>query len=378
MKKSGRRLLEFRKLLGSLKVALDIPHVELALKHAWKRLRYDQPGIATTIVDGKKVYETAGEAELQEWLDSTFIATLYYLPSSSELALRVHHYVIEGIGTILFWQCLLQNIASSECDTDVRFGDEHARLPTSLEEILGYTAPATPYQVQQATGILMHYAANLPSIGLASKVGNAPAANCQHMEYCLSRETTAAITRACKTHQLSVTSAVHAACINTNIKHADPASNTARYTTANEYNLRPYLPAPYNTPDRALSVYYATMPFSIGLPASFSNIATKLNEEYWSRLRDHPDVVQLAGHYTRILADMAAATPGFQNGPIARDPIREYGSTMRVEDFILGLDVVLGMSALLIYTFRGIAFGVRTYMEDINRVLSEELLGLSG
>ncbi|KAL2829512.1 hypothetical protein BDW59DRAFT_36114 [Aspergillus cavernicola] len=405
-------------IFSRVKVEINVPDVQSALQHAWKQLRHQQPDIATTIEDGKKVYETPDEAALQAWLDSTFIvspitdaeelcrsakpirqATLYYLPNSSELVLRAHHYVIDGMGTILFWHTLLEALVSP--GTDIKFGQEHIQLGVSLEAALGYTAPPTPEETKKANTLLMSYIEKLPGIGLVSDIGAAPAAQCQNMEYLFSPETTAALIQACKERQLSVTSAVHAAFIRMLMKHADPSSKTSRYTTANEYNLRPYLPAPYNTAQKAVSVYYAPIPFSIDLPASFSEIAQALNKSYHTTLKANPNVVNLTGHYTRVLANLAQ-TPEFQASPVAKEALvssfgivenhlqRTYGDVVTVKDFKFGFDVVLGMSGFFVYTFRDrvrlvYSFNdgyeeperVGLYLRNIEKILVEEMLGLS-
>ncbi|KAL2842928.1 hypothetical protein BJY01DRAFT_216261 [Aspergillus pseudoustus] len=403
-------------IFSKLKVEINVPDVESALRHAWKQLRYEQPAIAATVDGERKVYETPDEAGLQQWLSSTFIvsdvsdadsllstpirqATLYYLPKISELILRAHHYVIDGMGTVMFWHCLMEALVSP--NKDLTFGNEYVRLSAPLDEALGYTGPPTAKQTQDASAMLTTYAQSLPSIGLVSAIGKAPATDCHNTEHTFSRETTGSIIAACKEKQISVTSAIQAAWVLMLVKHADPSSNRSRYTTANEYNLRPYLPSPHNAPTSAVGVYYAPIPFTIELPAPYMEIAQALNSNYQSTLKDNPETVNLTGHYCHLVAAMAKS-PEFKAAPVSTDGLvsslgviekylrREYGGdAVKVKDFMLGLDVVLGMSAFFMYTFYDqlrlvYSFNdgyespekVRHYLEDVERILCEELLGL--
>ncbi|KAL3458755.1 hypothetical protein BJX64DRAFT_301746 [Aspergillus heterothallicus] len=400
-------------IFSKLKVDINLPDVQSALRHAWKQTRHQHPAIAASVNGHQKVYETPSEAGLQQWLAGTFIvsdvtdadlllsqpisqATLYYLPRSSELVLRAHHYVIDGMGTIMFWHCLMQALASPH--VDVVFGDEYVRLSAPLDEALGYTGPPTPKETEDANAILTRYAQSLPSIGLVSDIRKAPAADCHNAEHILSTETTAAITTACKTKQISVTSAVQAAWVCMLTKHADPASNTARYTTANEYNIRPYLPEPHNSASSAVGVYYAPLPFTIDLPATYTEIAQALHRHYQTTLKESPETVKLTGHYCRLVAAMAKS-PEFKAAPVSTDGLvsslgvvekylsRQYGELVQVHDFKLGLDVVLGMSGFFFYTFRDqlrLVYSyndgyekpekVGEYLTDVERILRGELL----
>ena len=49
-------------LFSKLKLEADIP----GLRHAWKQIRYEQPQIATTVEDMKKVYEVPDNEALDE------------------------------------------------------------------------------------------------------------------------------------------------------------------------------------------------------------------------------------------------------------------------------------------------------------------------
>ncbi|KAI9929402.1 hypothetical protein ASPWEDRAFT_134859 [Aspergillus wentii DTO 134E9] len=402
-------------IFSKVKVDIKIPDVALALKNAWKQLRHEQPQIASTVEGMKKVYEVPDEAALEEWLASTFIvsscqdaeelyrnsepikqATLYYLPQSSELVLRAHHYTLDGTGAIMFWDRYLSMLVNPA--KDMQFGDEHARLAPALEEALGYSEPSTEEQKEKAKARLMEYAGNIPGIGPVSKLGSAPSGRRQNAELLFSKETTAAIIAACKEKGITVTSAVHAAYVQTMMRYADPKSKLSKYVTANLFNLRCHLPAPYNSSQHAVSVYYTPQPFYLALPSSFWHTAQVLNKYYKTTFRDNRELLELNGPFTRALCDVAQ-TPEFLASPPPKDALvsslgiaekhvqRTYGRTVTVKDLKVGVDVVLGMSMMFLYTFQDqlrlvYCFNegfeetpnIQTYLNEIRTVLEEELL----
>jgi hypothetical protein len=402
-------------VLSKVKVTVNIPDVESTLRHAWKQVRYEEPDVATTVEPGKKIFEVLDDSTIEKWVDETFIvdterdaeelyrigrtmkpATLYYLPKSSELVIHGHHAVFDGIGMIMFWDRFFRAVTNP--NRGITFGGEHVRLAPALDDIVGLKGPATPEQSEKGLSVLMEYIANLPAIGLPSKVGKVPAGQCQAMEYVFDEETTSAIIKACKARGITVTSAVHAAYISVLSKYADPESNTTRYASPNEFNLRGRLEAPYNKV--AAANYYLPLPFSVDLPATFDELSTVLNKYYRGYLNEHPDVLDVQASFTQALQQVVK-TPEYQSAPIPTDALvsslgivenhlrHSYGERHEVvvEDWKLACDNVLGMTGFHFYTFRGkLRFvyqfneayqepkDIRLYMEETERVLREELV----
>ncbi|KAJ0413333.1 hypothetical protein BJY00DRAFT_63668 [Aspergillus carlsbadensis] len=409
-------------VLSKVKVTLNIPApaIESTLRHAWKQVRYEEPDIATTVEPGKKVFDVLDNSAIEKWVDETFIVdtqrdaeelyrlgrtmkptTMYYLPKSSELVIHGHHAVFDGIGMIMFWDRFFR--AVTRPNHDLPFGGEHVRLAPALDDLIGAKGPPTPAQSERGLAILMEYIAKLPAIGFPSKVGKVPAGPCQAMEYVFSEEATSAVIRACKAQHVTVTSAVHAAYITVLAKYADPESNTARYTLPCEFNLRGRLEEPYNRV--AAANYYLPLPFSVELPATFGELVTVMNEYYRGYLNENPEFLEVQASFTRAL-EQVVKTPQYQSAPIPTDALvtslgivenylqRSYGdgegdAAVVVEDWKLACDCVLGMSGFHFYTFRGkLRFvyqfneayqkpeDIRLYMEEMERVLREELVAL--
>lgn len=400
-------------LWSQLKLSLNLSEPESALRHAWKQLRHQQPMVATVIEDMKKVYHVPTEEMLEQWLSTTFIVssassadelyqsvtpikqpTLYYVPTSSELLFRSPHYTIDGIGILMLWSEYLSALASPK---EVSFGDESARLAPVLEEVLGYSGHVTKEQEEKATALFMSWAGSIPGIGPVSKLGSVPSGNCRSTEWVFPKEDTKELIKACKRHSITVTSAVHAAYIKAVAKYADQASNLAQYVTVNQFNLRPYLPEPFNSPQYAASVYYTPHPYKLDIPSTFQDAARSLNTHYQTSFKGNPEALELNGPFTRVVCG-AVQTPEFQAAPVSRDALfsslgvverylqREYGSAVKVLDLKMGTDVVMGMCKLYAYTFQDqlrLVYNfndgfenpedIRLYLEEVRNILFEEL-----
>ncbi|KAL4806623.1 hypothetical protein BDV18DRAFT_137900 [Aspergillus unguis] len=366
---------------STVKVDLNIPSPEKALREAWKQVHHEEPDIATSLEPGKKIYTAVDDTSIEEWADRTFIidhektgeelyklgrtmkpATLYYLPRSSELVLHAHHATVDGMGMIMFWDKLFNALISPK--QDITFGDEHTRLAPALDDLLGSSGAPTPEQQEQATALLGEYIGKLPAIGLPSKVGKVPAGTCQAMEHILDEETTSTLIKACKARGITVTSAVHAAYITVLSKYADPEGVTSRYASPAEFNLRNRLPAPFDK--AAAANFYVPLPCSVDLPVSFEDLLLVLNKYYRTTLTERPEILEIHGYFTRVL-EQCVKTPEYQAAPIPTDALvsslgivenhlqRNYGdggSQVVVKDWKLACDNVLGMTGFHIYTFR--------------------------
>ncbi|RYC54357.1 hypothetical protein CHU98_g11853 [Xylaria longipes] len=402
-------------LFSKIKLETTESDVAPALKHAWEQVRYEQPQIATTVEGMKKVYEVPDAKALGEWLASTFIispasdveelylsvepikqATLYYVPKSSDVVFRGHHHTLDGIGVLLFWHSYLEALMSPA--KDIEFGDEPARLAPAMEKLLGYPEQPTQELNDKATALFMSWAGSIPGIGPVSQLGAAPSGRCQNTELIFPADITNALVTACKSKGVSVSAAVHAAYIKAIEKYADLNSKLSEYVTATQFNLRQYLPEPYNSSKYAVSVYYSPLPYKTDVPASYWDIAKSLHGYYQASFKGNPEALELKGPFTRVLCG-AVQTPEFLASPVPKDALvsslgiaerylqREYGSGIKVADLKVGVDVVMGMSMFLFYTFQDRlrlvysfndgfekAEDIQRYLEEVQAVLTQELL----
>ncbi|PYH96570.1 hypothetical protein BO71DRAFT_320590 [Aspergillus ellipticus CBS 707.79] len=411
-------------ICSRLKVDLQIPasEVEDALRYAWKQVRYEQPQIAVTSEGFNKVYEVPDEAALQSWLDTTFIVsdesdgdaigdaakpiaqpTLYYLPKASQLVLRASHSVIDGVGTVLLWHTYLT--ALNNPTPNLVFGEEATRLPPPLEKALGHPDVLPAETMAKGVQIVGEAVSQMPGIGPVNRIGTVPAGPTQRREFEFSEQTTEAIVQACKKNGYSVSAAMHAAFAMTVVKHADPAqlTETSKYVTVNNFNLRSHLQEPYNSSQYAAAVYYSIWPLVLDRPENFPEVVRAIDEKYTTSFNSSPENLALCGAVTKGLHEIVK-TPEFWAAPPSRDALvsslgvierylqQSYASAdnskrVIVQDFKLGTEIVLGHSMFFFYTFRSklqmvFSFNeayesesaVQAYLEEVHKILVDELV----
>ncbi|PYI10692.1 hypothetical protein BO78DRAFT_450480 [Aspergillus sclerotiicarbonarius CBS 121057] len=404
-------------IFTKIQVDLNIPsdRLESCLKEAWTQLRYEQPQIATIQEGMTKVYEVPDEAVLQAWIASTFIisaaangeelhanaapidqATLYYLPGSSELVLRAPHDTVDGTGMILLLDRFLRALVSPPEEGKITFGDEPSRLTPCLGEVLGVAEECTPEEVARIMEIFKPYLEHGAGMGHVSNLGSLPAGRCRHARLDVPWRTTEAIVQACKAKRISVTAAVHAAYIQTLMKHADPNRPSCHYITTGQFNLRDYLPK--RAAQYAASLYYTMVPLHLESPGSFGDTSQAVNQYYRTTFRDDTTLLPLVPHLTRLWC-AGSQTPEMQAAPVPRDAVpsslgvierylqRSYGDgTVTVRDFMMATDA-LGVTMLVFSSFRDqlqMVYSyndghqerehIQQYLQDILAVLTEELL----
>ncbi|KAJ6011416.1 hypothetical protein N7451_002828 [Penicillium sp. IBT 35674x] len=411
-------------ICSRLKVDLQIPaaEVEDALRYAWKQLRYEQPQIAVTVEGFNHIYEVPDEAALQSWLDKTFVVsddtdgeavaneavpfeqtTFYYVPKASQLVIRASHSTVDGMGMVLLWHAYLTALTNPK--PNLVFGGEAARLPPSVEKVLGLPDVPQAEVAAKAEQMVLDTCSSMPGIGPLNRVGTVPAGRTQRREIVLPERTTDAITQACKKNGYSVTAAAHAAFTLATVKHADtaPTAEKSKYVTVNSFNFRPKLPEPYNSSQYAAAVFYAIWPLILEKPENFKDVVRVINEHYKSTFNGNAENVALTGPIAQALREFTQ-TPAFLTAPPSRDALvsslgvierhlqQSYASTdntkrVIIEDFKLGIETILGHSMFNVFTFRNqmrLVFSfneayedeshIQSYLEDIQKILLEELV----
>ncbi|OJI87262.1 hypothetical protein ASPTUDRAFT_74095 [Aspergillus tubingensis CBS 134.48] len=374
--------LENYTIFTKLQLELDMPASEV-------ELRYEQPQIATVHSGTTKYYEVPNDTALQAWIASTVItsaaanaddlyttitpitqATLYYLPASFQLVLRTPHDTVDGIGVLRLLDRLLSILVSSPAEK-ITFGDEPSRLAPTLREILGVAEQPTPEEWEKIMALYKPYMDHAPGIGPVSDLGNRPAGRSQHARLNIPTRTTEAIIQACKAKGITVTSAVHAAYIQTIKKHADPDHPSCHYVNTAQFNLRPYLPK--HGAQYTASLGYTLFPVHLESPTSFDQTTQALNRFYRTTFANDP-----------IPRDANPSSLGI----IENNMQRSYGTDrVIVRDFMIGVDVVMGMNMLFMFTFQDqlqlvYSFNdayhepehILQYLQGTVTVLTEELL----
>ena len=364
---------------------------EKALRHAWKTMRYDHPSLACIAREETKVYEVPDQSALDAWLDKTFIiesasttkddllasfrpsalASLHYLPHTSEIIIHTSHWRIDLVGSI----SLLQNLFSAvDKPRQIDFGDEAANLSPSRDEAANFTRTdhsGTSAQAQQiekaATDIFMHLVGNLPSAGLPAQNANQMPGGTRRAELMLDNAKTSSIVSACKQRDLTVTTALHAALLVAMQEVAPlPPSSSSKYATFGIFNIRPSLKPPSDdsaTHPAALQI--------LGLPlvlqlSTYNDLAQQLKQFYKQRIppsANSPINEAIVVPATSKLADLVGQPPpvGF---PAPTEPLvssvgivdrylkPDYGS-IKVKDFWVGVEMMTPQIIFYLWTWQG-------------------------
>ena len=305
------------------RVRLDINGIEettAALRSAWVALRYHHPHIAAVLEDTSIVYQIPDEKALKSWLSEPFFvhkdkkvddflfsahwltyASLQYFSDSSEIVMRTHHWLIDGIGALHIANRFFQVLSAG--DFLPTFDNEWKNLPPSFQEATGVSAELSTAAEREATNMFMCFAGNMPSIGLPTEITQKTPGGtlCSILEYPPAVFDT--LFAACRENGVSVTSAVHAAVIVATQEMPSVSPSAKNYTTFACFDYRPYMPAPYND--------VAAWPMGVnmmGLPTSspsadFSAQAKALQKVYKQPLgRDEFPTLEYYDQYTSKMA----------------------------------------------------------------------------
>lgn len=253
-----------------------------AVKEAWKILRTELPTLCV-VADGPshKRYRALDAQGEQDWLDRTFVLesagktsneviarepsdlpTLHFLPSSSEVVFLCSHWRIDALGTNWILDRLFTLLASPEAAKPVPPTID--AISPALEIAYGSQEPWTPEQERYARFHIQRFRENsFPNDRLPYK-GDAktPPGNPVRETIIFTPESTASLIAACKSYDISVTTATMSALGQAVFQLADldnrePKREKCDYTFATSINVRPKLRSPYHTRAHATQTYVA-------------------------------------------------------------------------------------------------------------------------
>lgn len=373
---------EHMTLSAAVRCRLDpsLGDIEATLLNAWKTMRFDYPQIAAYAKDDVYNYDVPDAAALESWVTKTFIfapasattaelcancplnmlATLHYLPHTSELLLRSSHWRIDGVGSMNLLNHLLRPLAAPRA---VQFGSEGKNLRPALDEAANVPTETTPEMEQAAMSRIMEFVQNVPSIGLPTSSNQIPAAT-RRCEIELTPELTSDIVARCKARDLSVTTAVHAAIVCVTQALADPAVPAKAYASFLNFDLRKYCPAQYNGANNPVAIYLTGLPVIVS-PSSFSGNASQLQRIYSKSLSSPDSSIfdYLAYYHNKVCAvftapppegTIAPSEPGVSSLGIADQIINaKHGEKIEVLDLWLGVEMLTRQFMTYLWTFQG-------------------------
>jgi hypothetical protein len=413
-------------LVGTVRLELPptSPDPAEELCQAWKRLRLQHPDIALELTEAreKRYLPVRSPEALDAWCDATFRiepdvlsadhlftdrlrraapqATCHWVPASRELVLVSQHWRWDGCGLLMMLHELLAQLEQPTPIPELD-GREAGRLVPSLDVVLGMPDTKTIWE-KQAGELLAPFLLGVPSIGLRELgLTDTPApAKTIRVEHVVSRSLTASLRRAARSqHQVTVTSAVHAAAIAATVR-ANPSSPPAtRFTSWAMFDLRKHCPPPFDGPLHAPSLRTLGIPISLDAHAAWPDLAHALQAVYhqpWTPPASDLIFVRvpLVDKAIEMLAHSQDMPPPSEPsisslGVLDRYVRSQYAGNIRVTDVSVAVHQLSQQLYVHVWSWAGemhlsACFNemyytrefVARWLADVTAILEENLLGL--
>ncbi|KXX79169.1 hypothetical protein MMYC01_204838 [Madurella mycetomatis] len=364
----------------------------VVLRNVWMQLLVEYPGLGMVPVGHRKQHLQLDEAGILSWAQNTFfvsdlgsgdviaeakprdLPSLYYLPASSEVVLLIQHWRADALGSCMLLDRLFEIMAGSNNAPSPRHQFPPSLPSPSLESAAGASEAEDPEMQTYARKWIDDFHARAVNAGGLPFQGDSttPPSRPARYELAFTPDQTRAITTACKTLQVSVTAAIHTALARTVFSYLGEAECQVGYTTVMAVNMRPHLPAPYNSKAHACACYVTSITPTVPYDSGFSDAARALTNEYrnwWSE----KFMRSLRWIYKYHLAKLSAAPrrPA-ANGTSAAAPVKppsgvtlsslgvverhlrgEYGPNLQVDEFRFGVSMQTRQMLLYAWTFKG-------------------------
>lgn len=384
---------------------------ERLLLDAWKSLQADYPSLSVFVDDGqRKMYQAAtADAGQTRWASETFVVhhtgrpadeivstlhmrklpCLIFLPASSEVIFHSSHWRIDALGACLILDRLFDLVSLAMVDQLPcnRRDLEYQRLAPSLEDAFGSPNTIAPNMEAIATKVReRNFETSYPSAGLPYK-GDARTVPLQSRTYAveLTAESTDTFISACKSRGISVTAAIHAA--SADAVFAQGTQNDNDYSTVVSVNVRPYLPAPYNTRTYACATYVTGITHTVRRVDNFTRRSSQLTKAYrgsWEPKQYLSALRPIYKAHGEALRTIGQRPPASNITISSLGKIQQYVRSdhglVQVERFRLGSAIMSRQPTLYIWTFRGrltlsLDFNEAYYDYDFMKDLLRSLVG---
>lgn len=229
-------------------------------------------------------------------------ATLYLLPNTNEIVLHCRHDILDGIGSFIFFNNLLQILASPR---EVSFGDEAKNLSPCFA-VAAHLPEANLNQIDKMNSIVKKWVSSFPSLGLASTNLDHLPGPCEFQRLQFSVEDTAKVIAAAKDQAFTPTHVVHAALILAAKQHGDHFDDST-YSSFALFNLRGRCEAPFDSNKHPMATYHTGWPLTVS-PTSLSGTAQQLKKVYTGFLADE-DSIPMLTEYLRVLETVISTPP---------------------------------------------------------------------
>ncbi|CAK97279.1 uncharacterized protein An15g04120 [Aspergillus niger] len=344
------------------------------LRNAWKSLRMRYPDIAGELHGHeKRYYPITSASALESWCNNTFKiedlaqsaddlfthhlriadrhATAHWIPSSQEFCIVSAHWRWDGTGLAMVLDQFLSELQNPITTTTASFdGSEATRLIPSLDTVIGMPASPKP---ETPNGLVAPTNSSLPS----SRAN--PRSACPN---------------------ITLTTAMHASAIIETARAANSTDPSSRYISWQAFDLRKYLPPPYDGPIHGPSLRMVGLPLNVEATptTSWSDLVDTIQPLYrqsWN-LADSDMMfvrvpfVEKATAMFQAAAAAGAAQPTEPNinslGPVDR-LIRESYGEVKVKGLVL-------MVQMLAQQFYNEAYYEPVFVEAWLRAMRENMV----
>lgn len=358
---------------------------ELALRQAWKQVRFQFPEIAAYPSGDKYVYEVPQtEEEVMKWLYSTCstayttadelitslpppkVMTVHWLPHTGEFVFSSSHFRLDGRAFMTLSNTLCHALV---CPKRVVFGNESSNLSPAFEILAGIPqAPYSPEIEAAATQRLIAWGSQLPPLKIAtSSSPEKPAGVSRRATNVYSVEETSAIVKACKSNSLSVGVALNAGLVSAVCALAETApsvDNEHYFMAVCAFDLRKYSSSP-TTSAATLSSTGNVYPITI-TDGSFTSHAAQFKEIFQKGF--DPYIESMTCFQERVLNLVTQSLPpdsplnwhpvlsslGNAGNILDSQVVDERGEVaVELNDFWVGMEIHQCQPQLFVWTLHG-------------------------
>ncbi|KAJ5719783.1 hypothetical protein N7493_007361 [Penicillium malachiteum] len=260
------------------------------LRNAWKTLRFRHPDIALEVhSDEKRYYPIYDDESLEKWCNEIFQvetecsfaddfftkqrrsaplanATLHWIPATNEFVLVSSHILWDGRGGMLMTHEFLSALENPIIPTKFD-GAEAKKLVPSIDTVTGMPDKPKPEWERTADEMLQQYVESQPSIGLLPpgdpKAKKLPA-GMDRREVVFTPEEAKSLREATPIMALA--------------EMHDRDSQPEKFVAWSLFDLRRFLPPPFNGAEHAPSIRIASLPIIVKAHGSWSEISSPLND----------------------------------------------------------------------------------------------------
>lgn len=244
------------------------------------------------------------------------------------------------------------------------WGEEPGRLAPPVEDAANVPFDASEEQRQLGNHYLNTFSLASGSIGIPY-LGNPSTLpqGTQSVTRTLSASTTAAVIQKCRSLNLSVTSALHASVAAANFQLASPERKNEHYTSTVRFSLRPYLPAPYSSPEYAAGLYTTGWMDKVSANETWLQharhyhdiYAVGISREYLEAHRVYAsglgDMLKNLPANLPVQSDVDISSIGIAEALIERS-YGEEGLVIDVLDVSVGVEILTRQAVCFVWTFR--------------------------